>query len=84
MTTPANTNYEATGMKKYPTTTNNYYQFLVHDEPADETMYDESFGNDVLEYDETIHEKKANNLTAAAENKHDKAFAQTRATADGK
>ena len=83
MTTPANTKCEATGM-------NNYYRVLGHNKPADndkeptyETMYDESFGNDVLEYDETTHEQKANNLTAAARNKHDKAFAQTRATDDG-
>ena len=72
--------------KTTPPTANNYCRVLAHDErtddiekPADEAKYDDSFGVDFRGYYETMTERKANNLAAAARNKNDTAFAQTRA-----
>ena len=73
--------------KTIPTTTNDYYRVLAHNEPADdvekpadEAKYDDSLGVDFRGYYETVTEREANNLAAAARNKNDTAFTHTRET----
>ena len=69
-----------------PTTGNNYYRVLAHDEPAndarepaDGTKYNKLFSVDFPRYYEPRKKKKANNLVAATKENNNKAFAQIQA-----